>query len=87
MGGLGENSSGDIFLAFSTANRNLNQLGKEPIGVKMLPQNAVTPLFEAVSESTEEAINELMEQPMLASVLESGLAAFDLSCDGIGDLS
>ncbi len=40
-----------------------------------------------VSESTEEAIDELMEQPMLASVLESGLAAFDLSCDGIGDLS
>jgi Protein of unknown function (DUF3775) len=33
------------------------------------------------------AINELMEMPMLASVLESGLAAFDLSCDGIGDLS
>jgi Protein of unknown function (DUF3775) len=42
---------------------------------------------DLVSESTEEAINELMEQPMLASVLESGLAAFDLSCDGIGDLS
>jgi hypothetical protein len=40
-----------------------------------------------VSESTEAAIDELMEQPMLASVLESGLAAFDLSCDGIGDLS
>ena len=40
-----------------------------------------------VTASTEEAINELLEQPMLASVLESGLAAFDLSCDGIGDLS
>ena len=40
-----------------------------------------------VSESTEAAIDELMEQPMLASVLESGLAAFELSCDGIGDLS
>jgi hypothetical protein len=40
-----------------------------------------------VGESTNEAIDELMEQPMLASVLESGLAAFDLSCDGIGDLS
>ena len=40
-----------------------------------------------VGESTDEAIDELMEQPMLASVLESGLAAFDLSCDGIGDLS
>ena len=40
-----------------------------------------------VSESSDSAIDELMEQPMLASVLESGLAAFDLSCDGIGDLS
>jgi hypothetical protein len=32
-------------------------------------------------------IDELLDMPMLASVLESGLAAFDLSCDGIGDLS
>jgi hypothetical protein len=24
---------------------------------------------------------------MLASVLETGLAAFDLSCDGVGDVS
>ncbi len=42
---------------------------------------------DMVSESTPEAISELMEQPMLASVLESGLAAFDLSCDGIGEMS
>jgi hypothetical protein len=40
-----------------------------------------------VGDSSEAAIDELMEQPMLASVLESGLAAFELSCDGIGDLS
>jgi hypothetical protein len=40
-----------------------------------------------VSDGTEGAIDELMEQPMLASVLDSGLAAFDLSCDGIGDVS
>jgi hypothetical protein len=33
------------------------------------------------------AIEELMEMPMLASVLDAGLAAFDISCDGIGDLS
>ena len=39
------------------------------------------------SDGTQGAIDELMEQPMLASVLESGLAAFELSCDGIGDLS
>jgi len=42
---------------------------------------------DLVSESNQEAMNELMEQPMLASVLESGLAAFDLSCDGIGEIS
>jgi hypothetical protein len=33
------------------------------------------------------AIAELMDMPMLASVLEAGLAAFDLSCDAVGDLS
>lgn len=40
-----------------------------------------------VSDGVDGAISELLEQPMLASVLESGLAAFDLSCNGIGDLS
>ena len=40
-----------------------------------------------VSDSVDQAIDELMEQPMLASVLESGLAAFDLSCDGIGEVT
>ena len=40
-----------------------------------------------VSDGTEGAIDELMEQPMLASVLDSGLAAFDISCDGIGEIS
>jgi hypothetical protein len=40
-----------------------------------------------VGESVDEAIDELMDQPMLASVLESGLAAFDLSCDGIGEVT
>ena len=40
-----------------------------------------------VSEGTDAAVGELLEMPMLASVLEAGLAAFDLSCDGIGELS
>ena len=40
-----------------------------------------------VADGTEGAIEELLEQPMLASVLESGLAAFDLSCDGVGEMS
>jgi len=35
----------------------------------------------------ETAIDELLDMPMLASVLEAGLAAFELSCDGIGEVS
>ena len=44
---------------------------------------------EALEEAGEEKNipGELMDMPMLASVLESGMAAFDLSCDGIGDLT
>ena len=41
---------------------------------------------DLVSDGTAGAIAELMDMPMLASVLDSGLAAFDLCCDGIGDL-
>ena len=48
---------------------------------------AMTEAHDLVGESTEEAVDEVMEQPMLASVLESGLAAFDLSCDGIGEIA
>ena len=40
-----------------------------------------------VTDGVDGAIEELLQQPMLASVLETGLAAFDLSCDGIGDVS
>ena len=40
-----------------------------------------------VADGVDGAVEELLEMPMLASVLESGLAAFELSCDGIGDLS
>ena len=42
---------------------------------------------DLAKDGGEPAIDELMEMPMLASVLEAGLAAFDLSCDGIGDIS
>jgi hypothetical protein len=38
-------------------------------------------------DGSEPAIEELMEMPMLASVLDAGLAAFDLSCDGVGEVS
>lgn len=48
---------------------------------------ATTEAQDLVSGGVEGAIEELMDQPMLASVLDAGLAAFDLSCEGVGDLS
>lgn len=58
VGGLGENSSGDIFLAFSTGNTGLKteRASRAPLNVRMLPSDAMSPLFEAVAEATEEAI-------------------------------
>jgi hypothetical protein len=42
---------------------------------------------DLTKDGSDAAIDELMEMPMLASVLDAGLAAFDISCEGIGDLS
>lgn len=50
-------------------------------------EEAMDEASDLTKDGSEAAIDELMEMPMLASVLEAGLAAFDLSCDGIGDMS
>lgn len=55
VGGRGENSSGDIFLAFSTANPEI--VGSDgPVAVTMLPNERINPLFRAAVDATEEAI-------------------------------
>jgi D-aminopeptidase len=58
MGGNGSNSSGDIFVAFATGNTGLLQSAgaRAPIDVRMVPNDAMTPLFEAAADATEEAI-------------------------------
>jgi len=60
-GGGGGDSSGDIFLAFSTANAGRMRTAKasgepRPFGVDVLPNAAITPVFWGVIEATEEAI-------------------------------
>jgi D-aminopeptidase len=60
-GGAGEHSSGDLFIAFSTANRgrlaSYKAVGDpSPFDVTMLPDAAISPLFWATIEATEEAI-------------------------------
>ena len=55
MGGRGGNSSGDIFIAFSTANP---EVSKEDglAHLEMLPNEKINPLFEAAAAATEESI-------------------------------
>jgi L-aminopeptidase/D-esterase-like protein len=55
MGGKGENSSGDIFVAFSTANPAA-ATARTAVPVQMLPNTAINPLFYATVQATEEAI-------------------------------
>ncbi len=54
-GGAGENSSGDLMLAFATGNR-IDGRASEPLPVRMLPNERIDPLFYAAIEATEEAI-------------------------------
>lgn len=55
VGGYGHDSSGDIFLAFSTGN-HLPANPNRPIDMQMLPGDQMTTLFHAVADATEEAI-------------------------------
>jgi len=54
-GGVGGDSSGDLFLAFSTANPRVGDTGG-PVSLIMLPNELLDPLYEATVGASEEAI-------------------------------
>jgi D-aminopeptidase len=61
LGGLGEHTSGDLFLCFATGNRGmtpgaLDERSPHDFPLTMLADAHITGLFEAVVEATEEAI-------------------------------
>ena len=55
VGGRGSNGSGDIFLAFSTANTNAFNRDRTT-SVRTLSNDLITPLFEATVQAVEESI-------------------------------
>jgi D-aminopeptidase len=69
-GGVGENSSGDLFLAFATGNRGMGRLDDDAPAVaevRTLANKEMNPLFDAVIEATEEAIlNCLLASPTIS---------------------
>jgi L-aminopeptidase/D-esterase-like protein len=54
-GSISGNGSGDIFIAFSTANPHAEG-GKAVVDVKVLPNGSLDPVFAATVQATEEAI-------------------------------
>lgn len=83
VGGIGANSSGDLFLAFSTAahihdDRPLHD-------VQMLSPDDMTPLFQATAEATEEAIlNALAMASTMAGI--EGRTAHEMPLDVVRQL-
>ena len=55
MGGWGQNPSGDIFIAFSTANSGVTA-SSDSASVRMLSNSRISPLFTATAQATEVAI-------------------------------
>jgi L-aminopeptidase/D-esterase-like protein len=56
LGSISGDGSGDIFIAFSTANAGAGLEQKKPLAVQMLPNDRMDALFEATVQATEEAV-------------------------------
>jgi L-aminopeptidase/D-esterase-like protein len=54
-GSISANDSGDIFIAFSTANPRASEID-HVVDLKMLPNDSLDPVFAATVQATEEAI-------------------------------
>ena len=81
LGSFAGNSSGDLFLAFSTANANAAKPEGTP-SLVMLPNDRIDPLFQATIEATEEAVVNAMlgAQTMTGA---DGIRAFGLPGDRV----
>jgi D-aminopeptidase len=55
-GSIAGNGSGDIFIAFSTANPGASAVVKHPVPLQMVPNDDLDPIFLATVEATEESV-------------------------------
>jgi L-aminopeptidase/D-esterase-like protein len=83
-GSVAGNGSGDLFIAFSTANPEAGQTeGVAPL--TMLPNDRMTPLFEATVQATEETIiNAMVAAETLTGI--NGITAVALPHDRLREL-
>lgn len=85
VGGIGHNSSGDIFLAFATGN-DLRRNDDPTRDVRMLPHPLIDPIFAGAADATEEAIVNAL---CAAETMEGrdGRVAHALPVEELGSLS
>jgi D-aminopeptidase len=84
VGGRGGNTSGDIFIVFSTANAEGSKT-TDLATVTMLPNERITPLFDATVQATEEAIvNALVAAETMTGV--DGHTVYALPHDRLKDV-
>ena len=78
LGGTGANPSGDIFVAFSTANPGAAKPDGS-VSVTMLPNERISALFEATIQATEEAIlNAMVAAETMTGGGENGFRVYAL---------
>jgi L-aminopeptidase/D-esterase-like protein len=81
LGSFAGNSSGDLFLAFSTANPGAAKPDGTPALV-MLPNDRIDPLFRATIDATEEAVvNAMLAAPTMTGA--DGIRVFGLPGDRV----
>ncbi|MDQ1592207.1 MAG: D-aminopeptidase [Pyrinomonadaceae bacterium] len=81
MGGRGEDSSGDIFIAFSTANPEAGKTNGTA-QLTMLPNERINPLFRAaVGATTESIVNALVAAETMKGI--NGNTVYALPHDGL----
>jgi D-aminopeptidase len=73
-GSTGSNGSGDFVIAFSTTNRIGFGAGRGP-AISLLGEDALSPLFEAAAEATEEAIDDSLLKAESVTGHDSHMAA------------
>ena len=84
VGGRGGNTSGDIFIVFSTANGEGSKTS-DLASLTMLPNERITPLFNATVQATEEAIvNALVAAETMTGV--DGHTVYALPHDRLKDV-
>jgi L-aminopeptidase/D-esterase-like protein len=85
VGGTGANGSGDIFIAFSTANPGAAAAGGAAVTIQMLPNGAQSPFFVATIQAVEEAIvNALVAAETMTG--RNGLTAYAIPHDRLREI-